>query len=349
VGATLTSYAFWNNKGGVGKSYLCFIASCEYARRNSDTDVYVIDLCPQSNVSETLLGGYQTSPHALHTLVTGEPRQTIAGYLEARLSSPFRQIDDVAPFVTSPKEFNRSIPENLYLVCGDNLLEVLAEAIRQTSQLSIPQDSWKQVMEWVRDLTVALGARNPDRPAVFMIDCNPSFAIYTQLALVACRNLVVPFTADDSSRRAIENVVALTFGIGDEHVAVYSRISFSRRAKEEGVGVPLLHTFVSNRVTRYEGKPSRAFEAVANTIKETVDRLHARHRSLFANPRVKPSSTFVTVPDYHSACIVSSMTGTPLHRLKAGPRTIAGVERVQINPGPLGSYRKALEGFVDSL
>jgi cellulose biosynthesis protein BcsQ len=265
-GATLTSYAFWNNKGGVGKSFLCFIASCEYAHRHPDTDVYVIDLCPQGNVSETLLGGYESSPLALLELTERQPRATIAGYLEARLSSPFRQLDDIEPFVVRPVEFNKSIPSNLYLVCGDNLLEVISEAIRQTSQLAIPVDSWKQVIEWVRDLGVGLDRRSGDRPTVTMIDCNPSFAIYTQLALVAARNIVVPFTADDSSRRAIENVVALAYGVGDAHVAAYSSISFAKRAREEGVSVPLLHTFVSNRVTRYEGRPSKAFEAVAKTI-----------------------------------------------------------------------------------
>lgn len=345
----MESYAFWNNKGGVGKSYLCFIASCEYAHRYPETDVYVIDLCPQGNVSETLLGGYESSPAALKALIGKKPRATIAGYLEARLSSPFRQLDQLEPYVTSPGEYNSSIPDNLYLICGDNLLEILSEAIRQTSQLSIPVDAWKQVVEWVRDLTVALAARRPNRDCVFMIDCNPSFAIYTQLGLAASRNIVVPFTADDSSRRAIENVVALTYGIGDDHVAAYARINFARRAREEGVNVPVLHTFVSNRVTRYEGKPSRAFQAVNNTIKDTITKIHGRNRTIFANPQFDAEKSFLTVPDYHGACIVSSMTGTPLHKLKAGPRTIAGVERVQINPEPLANYRKALEKFVDVL
>jgi cellulose biosynthesis protein BcsQ len=27
-------YAIWNNKGGVGKSYLTFQVACEYARQN---------------------------------------------------------------------------------------------------------------------------------------------------------------------------------------------------------------------------------------------------------------------------------------------------------------------------
>ncbi|KAB0743970.1 ParA family protein, partial [Pseudomonas aeruginosa] len=53
----MTAYAFWNNKGGVGKTYLSFIAASEYAHTYPDSDVYVIDLCPQANVSETLLGG----------------------------------------------------------------------------------------------------------------------------------------------------------------------------------------------------------------------------------------------------------------------------------------------------
>jgi hypothetical protein len=61
-----------------------------------------------------------------------------------------------------------------------------------------------------------------------------------------------------------------------------------------------------------------------------------------------PSEEFIEIPDYHGACVVSSMTGTPLHKLKAGPQDIEG-ERVQINQDPLNRYRKALNKFVDHL
>ena len=345
----MTSYAFWNNKGGVGKSFLCFVAASEYAHRHPEADVYVIDLCPQANVSETLLGGYESSPKAMATLVSRSPRATVAGYLEARLSSPFEMISDVSPFVTQPSDTNPGIPDNLKLVCGDNLLEILAEAIRQTSQLAIPIDAWSQVVSWIQDLCAVLVEQSGDRDAMFVVDCNPSFAIYTQLALVASDYVIVPFTADDSSRRGIENVVALLFGVGsDPHTSTYARISFSKRAKEERISVPKLHSFVSNRVTLYEGKASRAFAAVTRTIKKTMDDIHAKHRSFFAQPRNKPSEAFVEIPDYHSACIVASMTGTPLHKLKAGPREVAGT-RVQINQDPLSRYKAALNSFVDTL
>jgi chromosome partitioning protein len=40
-------YAVWNNKGGVGKSYLTFQIATEYAKTHPDQRVLVIDLCPQ--------------------------------------------------------------------------------------------------------------------------------------------------------------------------------------------------------------------------------------------------------------------------------------------------------------
>ena len=342
----MTAYAFWNNKGGVGKSFLGFVAATEYAHDYPETDVYVIDLCPQANISETLL----IDPDVLHKLIGQTPRATVAGYLEARLNSPFRIIEDVSSYVCRPRKYNPKLPENLLLVCGDNLLEILSEAIRQTSQLAIPVNAWKQVLSWIEDLTIALREQSGDRDALFILDCNPSFAIYTQLALVAAENVVIPFTADDSSRRAVENVVALLYGYGmdDSKIETYARISFAKRAKEEGVVIPKLHTFVSNRVTLYEGKASRAFEAVSESIKETLDMLHKKHRQIYTTPKEAPSERFIEIPDYHSACVIMTTQGIPLYNLRPGPQKLRG-KQVQLNPEPLKRYRTALARFVEHL
>lgn len=345
----MKSYAFWNNKGGVGKTFLCFVAAAEYAHRHPDVDVYVIDLCPQANVSETLLGGRLKGAKALEKLLSKSPRASIAGYLEARLNSPFQKVADVNPFVVRPHKSNSNIPENLLLIPGDNLVELLAEPIRQASQLSVPTTAWRQVMSWIKDLTVSLRDLSGDRDAIFVIDCNPSFSIYTQLALVAADSVIVPFTADDSSRRGIENVVALLYGAGSKVVHAYSRINFSKRAKEEGLDIPGLHLFVSNRVTQYEGSASKAFKAAIKPIRSTISRLHTTNRNIFSNPAADPKRHgFVEVPDYHSACIVAATTSTPIHALKAGPKKIGG-ERIQINAEPLRRYKKALGKFVDAL
>ena len=286
----------------------------------------------------------------IHKLIGQTPRATVAGYLEARLNSPFKRIQDVSPYVCRPRDFNTKIPTNLLLVCGDYLLEILSEAIRQTSQLAIPVDAWKQVLSWIKDLTSALRKQSGNRDALFILDCNPSFAIYTQLALAAAENLVVPFTPDDSSRRAVENVVALLYGYGvsDPKIETYARINFANRAKEEGLDVPKLHTFVSNRVTVYRRKASKAFEAVNETIKVTLDELHKEHRQIYATPKASPSERFIEIPDYHSACVVMTVKGIPLDNLQAGPNMVHG-KQVQLNPEPLEKYRKALTEFVSYL
>ena len=364
----MTAYAFWNNKGGVGKSFLSFVAATEYARTYPETDVYVIDLCPQANISEMLLLNSEilinTSDQLsmfsyevlrenfdpIHKLIGQTPRSTVAGYLEARLNSPFKTIDDVFPYVCRPKDFNSELPTNLLLVCGDYLLEILSEAIRQTSQLAIPVDAWRQVLSWIKDLTVALRQMSGDRDALFILDCNPSFAIYTQLALAASEYLILPLTPDDSSRRAVENVVALLYGygMGDPKIETYARINFAKRAKEIGLNIPKLHTFISNRVTIYEGKASKAFEAVNESIKETLNGLHNKYRQIFAIPKELPSERFIEIPDYHSACVVMAVKGLPLDSLCPGPNIVHG-KRVQLNPEPLKRYQEALSEFVSFL
>ena len=73
-------YAFWNNKGGVGKTFLCFATASEYARQHPQVKVVVMDMCPQANISEILLGGNGSGGEALQGLLMKLPvAQTIEG------------------------------------------------------------------------------------------------------------------------------------------------------------------------------------------------------------------------------------------------------------------------------
>ena len=44
-------YAFWNNKGGTGKTSLAFQAICRYAEHHEKQKFLAIDVCPQANLS----------------------------------------------------------------------------------------------------------------------------------------------------------------------------------------------------------------------------------------------------------------------------------------------------------
>ncbi len=74
-------YAFWNNKGGTGKTSLAFQAICRYAERNPKKKVLAIDICPQANLSELFLGGLTNNGSKNLLEIHGKlPRCTIGGY-----------------------------------------------------------------------------------------------------------------------------------------------------------------------------------------------------------------------------------------------------------------------------
>ncbi len=44
---SISIYAFYNNKGGVGKTTLCSNAATLYAEKDPKTQVLIIDMCSQ--------------------------------------------------------------------------------------------------------------------------------------------------------------------------------------------------------------------------------------------------------------------------------------------------------------
>ena len=52
---TSYSYCIWNNKGGVGKTTLTYQLATRLAE-TEDRVVLVMDVCPQANLSQTLIG-----------------------------------------------------------------------------------------------------------------------------------------------------------------------------------------------------------------------------------------------------------------------------------------------------
>ena len=171
--AVLPRYAVWNNKGGVGKTFVCFVMATEYACNNPDKIVVVIDMCPQANVSEILLGGNGTGSSELDKLLVKNPRQTIGGYFDQRISSPQAKTGTETNFMIQLKPINQNVPTNMFLVAGDPSLELQAQAINQIAAQTLPANTWANVHRWVFDVITSIKASHPQ--SVFFIDCNPSF------------------------------------------------------------------------------------------------------------------------------------------------------------------------------
>ena len=75
-------YGFWNNKGGTGKTSLCFQAACAYAYGHPAERVLIVDVCPQANLSEMFLGRVHKGSQKLLARQGDTLRATIGGYFQ---------------------------------------------------------------------------------------------------------------------------------------------------------------------------------------------------------------------------------------------------------------------------
>ncbi len=336
-------YAIWNNKGGVGKTFISFILGCEYARENPQKTVIMVDMCPQANLSEIILGGNGIGGSKLEKLLEAkEKRLTVGGYFDERISSPQKIIGTESGYLLSCREYNPLMPQNLYLICGDPSLEIQAQAISQISSQTLPQDSWKNVHRWLIDLIQGCSRKyEPENVTVF-VDCNPSFSAYTELSMIAAERLIVPCTSDGSSARAIDNIFALLYGKGAGQQ--YEDVNFNSKAKKFNLSLPVIHQVLLNRSTQYDKKASKAFGAMFEEIKRRVESYRKGSPTLFSGINF----TYDDIPDSHSVTIVCSHKGMPLYDVKPGQYKIHD-KNPQVNELPLSRYKEAIATLIKRL
>ena len=128
------SYAWWNNKGGVGKSTITFHLSMRYAELHPEQNVLVIDLCPQANSSMMLLGGGSIGEDKIINFCKEATPHSVVGYLGIVITNGRgAELPDPYKFVVNVSEYNKNTPTNLYLLCGDGNLEPMAPAINEAA------------------------------------------------------------------------------------------------------------------------------------------------------------------------------------------------------------------------
>jgi cellulose biosynthesis protein BcsQ len=338
-------YAVWNNKGGVGKSFLSFILGTEIAHIKPNHKVLLVDMCPQANLSEIVLGGNGKGADRLQKMLSGDDRRTVGGYFDARIASPHKMTGTEGEYPVRAKDFNSCMPSNLYLIVGDPSLELQAQVISQIGGQTLPQDTWKNVHNWLKDLVITCIQKLGGEDSVtVLIDCNPSFSAYTELSMMAAERLIIPCSSDGSSARAIDNVGALLYGIGGD--SKYQSASFKAKAGLFDMALPQIHSVLLNRSTWYSDKASKAFGAMFNEIKRRTTKLFNADKTRFVF--VGKKFWFHEIPDSHSVAIVCSHLGKPLYQIGPG-KVMVHEANVQVNSEPLDRYKKAVATFLAAL
>lgn len=347
-------YAIWNNKGGVGKSYLTFQIASEYARTHPNEKILVIDLCPQANASGMLLGGMDAGERALDRLISQAPRRTISGYIEDRILSPYVNPQTGSSYLVRVSQQNFAVPANLFLVPGDEQLEIQASRV-QGATAPGPTDAWRIVHTWISDLVEDIQRSWHQENTTVFIDCNPSFSIYTELALSASDRLIIPFSADGSSKRAVRAVLALIYGVTRTPGSQQSQ--FYLNCQQFRLSIPKIYCYAGNRLTQYVRSAS-AFRTVVHEIGDEIWAVWRNNPNLFhVHPTGSGSPAGRTafnrmfqfeIVDANTASVVSSSLGIPIVGLTAGYHDVAG-RRVMVNQSQLDNQQPNIQQLVAAI
>jgi cellulose biosynthesis protein BcsQ len=345
------SYVMWNNKGGVGKSTINFHIASVYAEMNPDRDVVVIDMCPQANVSMMLMGGGKKAEAKLQELITKDTPQTIVGYITDSIIRT--DTSDLTKYITPLHEYNENLPENIYLLSGDGNLELIAPLLSERADatpLSAKDQPWVEVHSIIKNLT---NKKITDRPCTYFIDTNPSFSVYTQIAILSGDHLLVPINADDSSIYAITGLFNLIWGTEKVH-PVYGNYTFASKVDIFKLPRPKIALLLGNRFTQQRGA-AHAFKALSNEAIQKMYQEYEKNPDRFEAPEgdINNQNDFerefsMELRDFNSAGVVAANQGMPLSKMDRNIYYVYG-ERIQVSKDQRELCKATIRDLVSKL
>lgn len=316
-------YSYYNNKGGVGKTTICQNVAAAYAELHPEKQVLVIDMCPQANISQFLLGGGHLGFRTNQKLQSLATRRNVVGFVDWILKGNAGFASTGTSYSTQVSQHNAEITDNLYLIAGDNFLESLSLALNYAVINPANTQAWAEFMTSIRRLC-ATEQRDDYEDLVVFIDCNPSFSIYTQMALLSSDYLVVPFMADFTSLEGIKGLFSMLFGLySSPALKKYASnvLTFSKNVANHSLQTPAVWEFVFNNFTVNMGVAT-AFGSIKNEIVDFCYKQYTSHPQCFASAgnSVADAAEWANVymsdvKDFHTAGTVSSSLGIPIHRL----------------------------------
>lgn len=262
--------------------------------------------------------------------------------------------DDLTKYIVNIHEKNKNLPENLYLLSGDGNLELIAPLLSERADmppLSAMDKPWVDVHSIIKKLTEK--PINEKRTCTYFIDTNPSFSIYTQIAILAGDELLVPINADDSSIFAITGLFNLIWGTEAFH-PVYGNYTFASKVNKFDIERPKIALLLGNRFTQKIGA-AHAFKALSNEAISKMYTEYEKHPDRFVtiSSTVKDQREFETkysseLRDFNSAGVVAANQGMPLSRMDTYVYEVYG-ETIQVSKEQRALCKKTIEELVDRL
>lgn len=184
----MKTIAFFNNKGGVGKTSLVYHLAWMFA--DNDINVLAVDLDPQSNLTAMFL-----DENRLTALWDGEEKSDIV----QRLSPLMNRKGDILSLPVEP------IHPHLGLISGNLGLSRFEDLLSENwpKCLEGQEAAFRVTTAFHRIILEAATARNAD---VVLIDVGPNLGAINRAALIAAEQIVLPLAPDLFSLQGLKNL-----------------------------------------------------------------------------------------------------------------------------------------------
>lgn len=294
----MKTIAFFNNKGGVGKTSLIYHLAWMYADLRQR--VLLADLDPQSNLTamcfkdDSLEGIYESSkPNTIFTAV--EPVKRGVGDLHF--------FDPI------------TVSERLAIVPGDLLLSDFEDELSATWPRCVDRDerAFRVTAAFHRIIKEA-GRRHG--ATIAFIDVGPTFGALNRAALIAADFVIIPVAPDLFSVRGLENVGGR---LKSWRVEWQDRLS---RAPQLDFELPTGEMrpigYVVSRHTEFADGVVRAFQ-------KWISKIPSAYRRAVDDPSIPDAALSLgRLKDYRSLIAMAQDARKPMFKLRPGDGAIGG-------------------------
>lgn len=183
----MKTIAFFNNKGGVGKTTLVYHLA--HMLTILGKKVLVADIDPQSNLTAMLLGHDK-----LETIWGKQNRQTIFGGVQPLI----RGTSDINNDVGLPvDEFNDDSENNFYLLAGDLKLSDFEDTLSETWPKCLEGDERAfRIQTAFARLLKGIEKQSEYGIDYALVDIGPNLGAINRAALIACDYVITPLSPD---------------------------------------------------------------------------------------------------------------------------------------------------------
>ena len=294
----MKSIAFFNNKGGVGKTSLIYHLAWMYA--DLGHRVLLADLDPQSNLTAMCFKDI-----ALEGIYEAEKPDTI-----------FTAVAPVKRGVGDLHFFDPvSVTDGLAIIPGDLLLSDFEDELSATWPRCVDRDerAFRITAAFPRIINDA-GQRHGAE--IVLIDVGPTFGALNRAALIAADYVIIPVAPDLFSVRGLENVGHRLMSWRAEWQDRLNRAPALDFNLPSGSMRPI--GYVVSRHTEFADGVVRAFQ-------KWIAKIPSAYRSAVDDPDVPDSALLLgRLKDYRSLIAMAQDARKPMFKLRPGDGAIGG-------------------------